>query len=166
MDSPTSLDSSPLRVRLATADDRPALLSLINSAFSIETFLDGTRTDDAQLAGMMEKGNMFVAENGNGGLVASVYTEVRGARGYLGMLAVDPAHQGSGVARRLVLAAEDYLRSRGCGAVDITVLSQRTELLPLYRRFGFVETGREEFSTPRTLIPGVECYCIVMSKEL
>src|ERR1019366_6344731 len=166
MDSPTPLDSSPLRLRLATADDRPALLSLINSAFSIETFLDGTRTDDAQLAGMMEKGNMFVAENGNGGLVASVYTEVRGTRGYLGMLAVDPAHQGSGVARCIVLAAEDHLRSQGWAVVDITVLSQRTELLPLYRRFGFVETGREEFSTPRTLIPGVECYCIVMSKEL
>jgi ribosomal protein S18 acetylase RimI-like enzyme len=166
MDSPTSLDSSALRVRPATAADRPALLSLINTAFSIETFLDGTRTDDAHLADMMEKGSILVAENGSGGLVASIYTEVRGRRGYLGMLAVDPALQGSGLARRLVTAAEDCLRRQGCAAVDITVLSQRTELLPLYRRFGFVETGREEFSTPRTLTPGVECYCIVMSKEL
>jgi hypothetical protein len=51
-------------------------------------------------------------------------------------------------------------------AVDISVLSLRPELLPLYRRFGFVETGCEEFAFSRALRPGAECHSIVMSKPL
>jgi predicted N-acetyltransferase YhbS len=160
------MPESPFRVRLAGDSDRAQMISLINSAFSIETFLEGTRTDEARMAAMVEKGNLLVAENGSGQLVASVYTEVRGARGYLGMLAVDPAFQGTGLGRRIVEAAEDHLRRQGCEAVDITVLSLRPELPPIYRRFGYVETGVEEFSPSRPLKSGAECHCIVMSKQL
>jgi hypothetical protein len=42
----------------------------------------------------------------------------------------------------------------------------RPELLPIYRRFGFVETGTEEFTFPRTFKSPTECHCIVMSKQL
>jgi ribosomal protein S18 acetylase RimI-like enzyme len=158
--------NTTLRIREAAAADRALLIPLINSAFSIEGFLEGTRTDEARLAAMMEKGSLLVAENSSGQLVASVYTEVRGARGYLGMLAVDPAFQGAGLGRRIVEAAEDHLRRQGCKAVDITVLSLRPELPPIYRRFGYVETGVEEFSPSRPLKSGAECHCIVMSKQL
>ena len=160
-------DAAPnLHTRPATAADRPRLVPLINSAFSIETFLGGTRTDDDRLAAMMETGVVFVLENGTGCLLASVYAELRGPRGYLGMLAVDPAHQGSGLARRIVQAAEDHFRRHGCHAIDITVLNMRPELLPIYRRFGFVETGTEPFHPARPIQSGVECHCIVMSKQL
>ncbi len=66
----------------------------------------------------------------------------------------------------MVEAAEERLRQQGCKAVDIAVLSLRPELLPLYRRFGYLETGSEEFKPSRPLRPGVECHCIVMSKRL
>jgi ribosomal protein S18 acetylase RimI-like enzyme len=115
---------------------------------------------------MMAKGAILVAENNSGCLLACVYTERRGNRGYLGMLAVDPAHQGSGLARPIVEAAEDSFRQQGCEAVDITVLSLRSELLAIYRRFGFVEIGTEEMGPTRPLKPGFECHCIVMSKWL
>jgi ribosomal protein S18 acetylase RimI-like enzyme len=95
-----------------------------------------------------------------------VYVELRGSRGYLGMLAVDPAYQRAGLAVRLVRAAEDHLRRQGCEAVDISVLSLRPELLPIYRRFGFVETGTKEFTFPRTFKTPAECHCIIMSKPL
>jgi predicted N-acetyltransferase YhbS len=160
------LDSSALRVRPATAADRPALIPLINSAFSIETFLEGTRTDEVRLAAMMQKGVVLVAEDGLGQLLACVYTEVRGARGYLGQLAVAPAHQGAGLGRFIVEAAEEHLRRQGCEAVDISVLSLRPDLRPIYRRFGYIETGTEEFRPSRPLKSGVECHCIVMSKQL
>jgi predicted N-acetyltransferase YhbS len=156
----------PLCVRLATAADVPRLVPLINSAFSIETFLEGTRTDEDRLAAMMRKGEILVAENGAGQLLGCVYSEVRGARGYLGQLAVDPACQGAGLARRIVAAAEDGLRRQGCAAVDIAVLSMRAELPPIYRRFGYVETGAEEFHPSQPLKSGVQCHCIVMSKQL
>jgi GNAT superfamily N-acetyltransferase len=155
-----------IRFRVATAVDRPRLIQLINAAFSVETFLEGTRTDHRRLAAMMAKGRILMAEDGEGRLLASVYIERRGKRGYLGMLAVDPPWQGQGLGRRMVEAAENRFRRQGCEAVEITVLSLRPELLPLYRRFGYAETGTEEFKPSRPLRPGVQCHCIVMSKRL
>ena len=155
-----------IRFRVAEAADRPRLIQLINAAFSIETFFEGTRTDEERLAAMMAKGRILMAEDGEGRLLASVYIERRGKRGYLGMLAVDPARQGEGLGRCMVQAAENRFREQGCEAVGITVLSLRPELLPLYRRFGYVETGTEEFKPSRPLRPGVQCHCIVMSKRL
>ena len=161
-----AISGSPIRFRLAAEADHPRLIPLINSAFAIETFLEGTRTDDERLAATMQKGSILVAEDAGDQLLACVYTEVRGTRGYLGQLAVDPAHQGTGLGIRIVGAAEEHLRQQGCEAVGISVLSLRPELLPLYRRFGFVETGTEEFGPSRALKSGTECHCIVMSKPL
>ncbi len=155
-----------IRIRPAIAADRPRLIPLINSAFSVETFLRGPRTDEERLAAAMEKGTVLLAEAGEGNLLASIYTELRGTHGYVGMLAVDPDHQQWGLGRRMMKAAEERFRAHGCDAVEITVLSLRPELLPIYRRFGFVETGTEEFHYPHPLAPGLECHCIVMLKPL
>jgi GNAT superfamily N-acetyltransferase len=162
---------SPLHFRVATDADRPRLIALVNSAYSIETFLQGTRTDDERLSAVMQKGVILLAEqliaDGSAQLVGCVYTEVRGPRGYLGQLAVDPKHQGKGLARIIVEAAEDRLRTEGCEAVDITVLNLRPELPPIYRRFGYIESGIvEEFRPTRQLAPGLECHGIRMSKQL
>jgi predicted N-acetyltransferase YhbS len=142
------------------------MIPLINAAYAVETFIDGTRTDELRLAAMMEKGIILLAEDVSGQLLGCVYTEVRGKRGYLGQLAVDPARQGEGLGRLIVRGAEEPLRRQGCDALDITVLSLRPELPPLYHRLGFVETGTEKFIHPIPLKPGFECHCIVMSKTL
>jgi ribosomal protein S18 acetylase RimI-like enzyme len=155
-----------LRIRLATAADRPRLIPIINAAYSIEKFLGGTRTDEARLAAMMEKGSILMAEEDSGRPVATVYVELRSNRGYMGLLAVDPERQGLGLGRRMMEEAEAWFRGHGGEAVDIVVLSPRSELLPLYRRFGFVETRTEPFQPSRPLQPGFECHGIVMSKTL
>jgi ribosomal protein S18 acetylase RimI-like enzyme len=155
-----------LRIRPATEADRARLIPVINSAFAIETFLEGTRTDDARLAAMMQTGTILAAEDASGQLLGCIYTEAQERHGYIGQLAVDPAHQGKGLARRLMAAAEERLRSQGCPAVKITVLNTRPELPPLYRRFGFVETGTEEARLSRPVKPGVQCHFIVMVKQL
>jgi ribosomal protein S18 acetylase RimI-like enzyme len=155
-----------LHFRAATADDRPRLIAMINAAFAIETFLEGTRTDETRLTSMMEKGEILIAENEEGELLASIYSERRDNRGYLGMLAVNPAHQRSGLGQHMLVAAEGRFRAQGCEAVDITVLSLRPELPPIYRRFGFIETGTEAFHPTQPLKDGQECHCIVMSKAL
>ena len=161
----TDPDSS-LRVRPATDADRPHLILLINAAYSIETFFTGTRTDEDRLAAMMRKGVVLAAEDGNGRLLGCVYTEVRGKRGYLGQLAVDPARQSQGLGMRIMAAAEEHLRHQGCEAVDILVLSLRPELPPIYRRYGYVESGTEEFHPTQPLKSGAECHGIVMLKRL
>jgi ribosomal protein S18 acetylase RimI-like enzyme len=160
-------DSAPtLHIRLATPADRPRLIPLINAAFAIETFLEGTRTDDERLADMMQKGEILLAEDSFGQMRASIYAEIRGNRGYLGQLAVDPAHQRSSLGKQMFAAAENHFRAKGCEAIDITVLSLRPELLPIYRRLGFIETGTEEFQMSRALKDNQPCHCIKMSKHL
>jgi hypothetical protein len=45
-----------LPIRAATSADRPHLIAMINAAFAIETFLEGTRTDNARLGRNDAKG--------------------------------------------------------------------------------------------------------------
>jgi len=155
-----------VRIRVATPADTAALIAIVNAAFAIETFLGGSRTDEAQMPEMMRKGKFLVAEDDADHAVASVYTERRGERGYFGMLAVDVARQGTGLGRIMTAAAEDHCRKQGCKLMDITVLSLRPELPPFYRKLGYTETGTEEFHPSRALKDGVKCHCIVMSKAL
>ncbi len=164
--TPTSELETTLVVRLATDADKARLNQLVNTAFSIETFLEGDRTDEESLAAMMQKGAILAAENGEGQLIGCVYVEVCGERGYMGMLTVDPARQRSGLGTRIMEAAEENLRSQGCKAVDILVLNLRPELPPIYRRHGYVETGTQKDGLHRTLKPGFEYHFIVMSKDL
>jgi ribosomal protein S18 acetylase RimI-like enzyme len=142
------------------------MIAVVNAAFAVEHFIEGTRTDAERMRGMMQKGEFLVAEDGIGRIVASVYTELRRERGYFGMLAVDPPRQGMGLGRVMVEAAEKHCRLRGCRWMDISVLTLRQELLPFYRKLGFVETRTEEFRPSRPLKPGFECRSIVMSKAL
>jgi sugar-phosphatase len=158
--------NSELVVRVASVSDSEALASLINSAFAIEKFLEGERTDEEQLKEMMRKGQFLLGCDAAGQLVASVYVEVRGSRGYFGMLAVHPEQQKNGLGSRMVGAAEEYCRSRGCGAMDLVVLSLRPELPPLYRKLGYAESGVQEFHPSRAFIGTADCHCIVMSKDL
>jgi ribosomal protein S18 acetylase RimI-like enzyme len=162
-----SQSASPLRIRIATETDIPRLVPMINAAFLVETFLEGTRTDLERLTAYFLKGELLLAEDASGQLIGSIYTELRPPRGYLGMLAIDPAHQRSGHGRTLMTAGEDYLRNKGCQAVDISVIEWRTELLPIYRKLGYVETAIQDFQPSQRLKPGVPpCRAITMSKPL
>jgi GNAT superfamily N-acetyltransferase len=155
-----------MRVRVASEADAAAIASIINAAFAIETFIEGMRTDARRVAQMMRLGDFLTALDRSEQIVASVYVEARAARGYFGMLAVDPMYQGKGFGARMVRAAEDYCRERACKAMDITVLSLRLELLPFYHRLGYQESGKEEFHPARPLKAGASCYSILLSKSL
>lgn len=164
--SSLSSDQDELTIRAAAASDSGSLVSLINSAFAIEKFLEGERTNEEQLRQMMQKGQFLLSCDASGKLIASVYVEVRGARGYFGMLSVNPEYQGNGLGTKMVRAAEEYCRGKGCSAMDLTVLSLRSELPPLYRKLGYLETGVEEFRPGRALVGATDCHLVVMSKQL
>jgi predicted N-acetyltransferase YhbS len=157
--------SSPqYRVRLADPADTDALVGLINEAFAVEKIaIEGDRIDSQKLQALFETGNfllLYEAEE----LLGCVYVEVKGKRGYLGLLAVQPGRQKSGLGRRLANAAEDYFRSAGCEGVDLRIVSVRTELPPIYERLGYTATGTALI--PDTIPLKVPSYFIIMSKEL
>jgi GNAT superfamily N-acetyltransferase len=129
-------------VRIATGDDAEALMRLINAAFVVErSFIDADRVRLDEVHDYQRRGAFLIY----GDMEAGVYVELRGARGYFGLLSVDPARQGSGLGRRMVDAAEQYCRDRGCEWMDIRVVSVREELPPFYRKLGYAECGTEPF---------------------
>ena len=155
-----------MNVRLATMADIEQMIPIINAAFSVEDFIDGTRTDPERLPPMFDTGDFLVMEE-NGKIIATVYVEIRDEqRGYFGMLSVDPKQQGRGLGKKMVEAAEDFCREKGCDVMDILVVNLRTELPPIYRKLGYVEVGIEEFRPSKPLKTGYEAHCIVMSKPL
>jgi ribosomal protein S18 acetylase RimI-like enzyme len=153
-----------LRIRSADVADVDALVRLINSAFRVEqTFIEGDRIDAEGVRSYMAKGKFLVAADSTG-LVACVYVEIRGDRGYLGLLGVDPLLQGTGLGRKMMDAAEDYFREEGCRAVDLRVISLRTPLPAFYRHFGYQETGTAPFASDVPV--KAPCHYILMSKIL
>jgi GNAT superfamily N-acetyltransferase len=114
-------------IRIATAADVARVIPVMNAAFAIEEFIDGPRTNEVEMAESMGKGQFLILEDDAGGVLASIYVEPRGDRGYFGMLAVDPERQGLTLWRVMVEAAERRCRDRGCRHLDIAVLSPRGE---------------------------------------
>jgi ribosomal protein S18 acetylase RimI-like enzyme len=153
-----------IRIRLAQSHDVEPLARLINAAFRVELpFIEGDRTNPHGVRTYMEKGEFLLAEN-SAGLAGCVYVELRGKRGYLGLLGVDPSRQGTGLGRKLMDAAENYFREKGCVAVDLRVISPRAPLPSFYRHLGYVETGTAPFA-PEIPLKGPGHY-ILMSKNL
>jgi GNAT superfamily N-acetyltransferase len=148
---------------LAAAGDIPDLVRVINAAYEVEKFfVSGDRTDEDTLRRLMSKGAFLVTRD-DGGLTGCVYVELRRARAYFGMLSVEPARQGTGLGRRLVDDAEQYARGHGCEVMDIRVVNLRPELLPFYRKLGYLERATEPVDDPRALQP---FHFILMSKHL
>jgi ribosomal protein S18 acetylase RimI-like enzyme len=144
------------RLRVAAQQDIPALVRLINLAYRVEAFfIRGERTSAEEVGSMIgaEEGTFLVLEvPGRSGPVGSVFVTLDGETGHLGFLAVDPAHQGQGLGRRLLVGVETFCLNAGCTAVELDVFNLREELPRYYRSAGFVEIGTAQFSHPELLL--------------
>ena len=150
-------------MRAATADDIAAIVRITNAAYAVEKFfIPVDRTDAEAVQRLMTKGT-FLVEDVAGAIAGSVYVEMRGARAYFGLLAVDPAAQGTGIGRALVHGAEAFARAAGAHAMDIRVVNLRTELPPFYRKLGYVENGEEHEPILGATKP---CHYVCMTKAL
>ncbi len=145
---------APRSFRTATPGDYPQLIALINRAFIVErTFkAGGDRIDTPEFEDLAGRGAFLIAEV-DGVAQGCMFYELRGDYGYLGLLAVEPESQGQGIGSALMTAGEALLREAGCLAAEILVLSLRPELLPLYRRAGYRELGREPVHVESITLP-------------
>jgi len=166
MSAPTNSlpDMHDVRVRLAQGTDVEALAALINIAFRVEQpFIEGDRINPDGVHAYMERGKFLLAEDSSG-LAGCVFVELRGDRGYLGLLGVEPRRQGTGLGRKLMNAAEDFFRDARCVAVDLRIVSARAPLPVFYRHLGYTETGMAPL--PQDAPVKVPCHFILMSKLL
>ena len=130
-------------IREASETDIPVLVPLVNRAFEIEKYFSGgDRTDADEMRRMMQDGTYLVSEDEQGPS-GCVYVKINGEAGYFGMLAVDPGRQGSGLGAKLIAAAEDFSRKKGCSVMEITVVNLQAHLFPYYRKLGYADVGRE-----------------------
>ena len=140
--------------RKAGTTDVAAIVSLLNTAFAMEwDFIDRDRTNAAEIMQYLGAGVFLVADTEDGSLASCMYLEQRGARLYLGMLAVNPSQQGRGLGRQMIDLAERQAALLGCEALDIRIINLRTELPPFYRALGFVDNGTEPFDDPKLTKP-------------
>jgi N-acetylglutamate synthase-like GNAT family acetyltransferase len=154
-----------MKIRVATSEDVPAIVALVNLAFGrAEAFLVyGDRTNAPEIAARFQTGMFLLAEEA-GTLMGCVYLELRGERAYFGLLSVDPARQGRGIARTLVDEVERRARDAGSRIMDILTVNVRTELIPMYLRMGYAESGTEPF--PANVPTKMPCHFVRMSKNL
>jgi len=139
-----------------TEADLPKLNELVNSAYRGEKAKKGwtheadliegeIRTDETSLQQLLNDPNaVFLKYEANNQLLGSVYLQKKGSLLYLGMLSVDPATQGMGIGKKLLQAAEEYAVKSGCTAIEMTVISARSELINWYGKWGYRDTGKRE----------------------
>lgn len=106
--------------------------------------LSGQRIDRATLAAaLVDPDRRVLVASAGGGITGCVeLTRLDATTCYLGMLSVEPDRQAQGLGRRLIAAAEAVAASAfGATRIEMTVLRQRTELIPYYLRRGYRLTG-------------------------
>ena len=143
-----------LLIRPALPSDIDAVAALVERAYRGESsragwtteadLLEGQRTDSGEVAAKVssETGEVLVAVDERGGIVACCELEPLPHAAYFGMFAVEPALQSAGIGRIVLEAAEARAAERWSAAtVQMTVIAQRSELIAWYERRGYRPTG-------------------------
>jgi len=167
-------------IQQAQVSDAAALAQLVNSAYRGDTsrqgwtteadLLDGTRTDPAAIAELIQQPDITLLKYSEGNeVLGCVELKKEGTRLYLGMLTVKPDLQGKGIGKYMLKAAEDHARQKRCNAIFMTVISVRKELIEWYVRHGYVLTGEKKpfaFKNPRFGQPKMKLEFVVLEKKV
>jgi len=164
----------------ATLKDVATLNKLVNSAYRGESsrkgwtteadLLDGTRTDEKAIEDFFADPNSTILKFlDEGKIIGCVRLVKHGNQLYLGMFAVDPNVQNKGIGKKILMAAEEEAFNQNCQSIDMTVISERSELIDWYKRNGYVEVGGKKpmvFDNLSGGIPKMDLYFITLEKIL
>jgi ribosomal protein S18 acetylase RimI-like enzyme len=153
-----SMNSALPDLTVATEADVPAIAALMNLAFrgggsdagwtSEADHFQGNRTSEALLRedfAANAEAAMLLWRSPDGVPRGCVWLEPEDEGiWYLGSLTIDPRQQNSGLGRKLLTAAEDWVRARGGREVRMTVINVRDTLIAWYVRCGYALTGETE----------------------
>lgn len=137
-------------IRKALLTDAEAVTKLVNRAYRPgpgsegwtheSALVSGDRIDQDKVAMANQAGTVLVADNEQG-LVGCVQVEVTDRVAHIGMLAVDPSRQTSGIGKLLLAHAEEVAVQKLDAQVGVlVVIAARTELVEFYLRRGYSKT--------------------------
>jgi ribosomal protein S18 acetylase RimI-like enzyme len=139
------MSKQPLTViRPARPDDRDAVEAVVHAAYSIYVdrigkppgpMLDNYTTRIAD-------GSVSVVENSTGNIAGIIVLILNSDHLLLDNIAVRPNYQGQGFGRVLIEFAEREAERLGYSRIRLYTHEKMTENIDLYRRIGFVESGR------------------------
>ena len=124
-------------VRAITDADVAAVIALWHAAGVARPWNDPGR--DIAFARRDAHSILLVAEQA-GRIAASAMVGEDGHRGWVYYLAVDPALQGSGLGRRMMAAAEDWLAARGVWKVQLLIRADNAGARAFYEHLGYHDT--------------------------
>jgi ribosomal protein S18 acetylase RimI-like enzyme len=151
---PGDTGNGTLAFRFAHADDVPAIVDLVESAYRGESsragwtteadLLDGRRTDAQAISTVLAgPGSAMLLAEADGQLVGCCQLEHRPpAELYFGMFSVRPGCQGQGYGRQILAEAERLAGDEwSASTMVLSVLAQRPDLIAWYARRGYRPTG-------------------------
>ncbi|MEH3147787.1 MAG: GNAT family acetyltransferase [Methylobacterium frigidaeris] len=124
-------------IRAMRDDDTEAVVALWDAAGVSRPWNDPLR--DLALARRDPHSTVLVAER-DGRVAATAMVGEDGHRGWAYYVAVDPAHQGSGLGAAVMAAAEDWLRRRGVWKLQLLVREDNTAVKGFYEHLGYRDT--------------------------
>lgn len=151
-------------LRQATAEDVPALLSLLNQCYREDVgwtneahLVSGIRTTAQEIEAVINAPRHYlfvfpeVSEgNETGKMLGCIGVDIKAGQNtaYIGMFAVHPSLQGLGVGNQILQAAETFAGRHlkdddnpHTTRLTMSILSQRPELLAYYQRRGYQLNG-------------------------
>ena len=154
-------DAPQVIVRPAARDfsDWESVLKLILDAFAymgprIDPPSSALRLTPKSVQAHAEGGALLLAHRGSD-VVGCLFLHQKNDALYIGKLAISPAHQRTGIGRKLVDAARDEARLRGIGMLELETRIELTENHAAFARMGFIktaETSHEGFDRPTSIV--------------
>lgn len=140
-------------ITVASHDDIAAIELLVNNTYRGDgarkgwtheaDLINGPRIDAESIAAILDDNTKTIFKyTGNGQIIGCVCLERNGNHIYLGMLTTNPTLQGKGIGKALLQAGEQYASQLGCTLIEMTVITDRTELIAWYERNGYKNTGK------------------------
>ncbi len=140
-------------IRTAQLVDAEAIVTLVNQAYRPDTgavgwtheanWVSGSRISVDQVMDLLLKpDSTILLEIVNSAIIACVHIEKHGNICDIGMLAVNPTLQVTGIGKQMLAHAEHYARTQySAEKFAMFVVSSRIELIAFYVRRGYQKTG-------------------------
>jgi ribosomal protein S18 acetylase RimI-like enzyme len=119
--------------------DIPAIIDLWNRAGLIRPWNDPGR--DIEFARESSNADILICRAGET-ICATVMVGHDGHRGVVYYLAVAPDHQGKGLGKRMMAAAEDWLKRNGVWKLNLMIRADNSPVQTFYERIGYSAQDR------------------------